>query len=130
MDFINNPPPFDEIVVVNPINPRALRETYEEFLYGCDEIVGEFTEKHFLSMIHNIYYTPLHILWFFLPEREIAEKELEEAKVSLLRKTGKSHLSERLRQRIVSLLSIIEDKKFEKHTGLLAEILSRIDGEL
>jgi hypothetical protein len=129
MYFIEDPRPYDEIVVEDPINPKALSNACNEFLYGFYETLGDFTEEHALSMISLIYRYPITYQKFFLPDEEIAEKKLEDAKVSLLNKTKKVTDQERLRRRIVRFLSIIENRKYEKHKRILSEIMSTIDAE-
>jgi len=123
-------PPCDDGIFAPPdaINPRAIINACDDFLYGADHI-GDFKEKHVLSMIRAVYGIGIVNSKFFLPKGEIAEKQLEDAKVSLQRKVKKGGLG-RKGNRIVQFLSIIESQKFEEHKGIISEFLSMVDGEV
>ena len=136
MYFCDTPPcEENQIIIRNEINARTLQRSCEElFFHGFFKHYGEFNEEHFLSMIRCIYGDPITNLKCILPDAETAEKELREAKASLLRKTEKSmemlgKQKEKTRKRIIRFLSIIEDPKFEKHKALISEIVGIIDAE-
>ena len=127
------PPYSDEIVITDTINPKAIRRACEEILDGFEEFLGEITEAQVLNMIRVIYEYPKNPYQFIVTEEEIAEKQLEDAKISLLKKTeevGRGDQEKEIRRkRIVQFLSIIENPKLQKYKAVLSEVLSLVNGE-
>lgn len=121
----------EEIVITNAINPLAIRDATEVIFYTDEEELGEITEDLVLHMIWSIYQYPKNLQWSITTWEEIVEKELKEARISLLEKTAKvrkRETEERTRKRIVRLLAIIENSKFLKYSSVLCELLKNIDG--